>query len=303
MQDNPLVSIILPVYNGSRFLSESVESCLAQSYKNWELIIVNDCSTDNSLAIAEGFAAKDDRIKVISNAVNSKIPATLNNGFALAQGELYTWTSHDNRFAPAFLEKFVDFFEKNPDVGFLAGAYEAIDEDGNVLYQVSLPDPQLMMPLINPVAYAFMYRASVARQAGEYDKDFFLVEDYEYWIKLWLHTKTAKIDDCLYFTRDFKGTLTQSRKQDIARQLMRLRLKYFDVFDSKLQATPALRYRFFISLIDSAQGEEKRKLFAKLSKLSPKFAFKYSFIHKPLAWLKKQHWYWNLKKKIKKTEK
>jgi glycosyltransferase involved in cell wall biosynthesis len=296
--NNPLVSIVLPVYNGSRFLAESVESCLAQTYANWELIIVNDCSTDNSLEIAEGFAAKDARITVVSNPVNSKIPATLNHGFSLAKGELYTWTSHDNRFDPTFLEIFVAYFEQHPDVGFLTGAYEAIDEDGKTLYRVSLPDPQITMPLYNPIAYAFMYRASVAKQAGEYDKDFFLVEDYEYWIKLWLHTKTAKIADCLYFTRDFKGTLTQSRKKDIAKQLLRLRLHYFDVFDDKLKATPALRYQFFLSLIDNAEGKEKWKLFCKLSKLSPAFAFKYRFVHQPLSFLKKQNWYWNLKKKI-----
>jgi len=81
----PKVSIVLPVYNGAKYLRESVDSCLAQTFSNWELIIVNDCSTDESSAIAEEYAAKDERIRVIHNETNLKLPASLNAGFCQAK--------------------------------------------------------------------------------------------------------------------------------------------------------------------------------------------------------------------------
>ena len=71
--NSALVSIVLPVYNGSLFLAESIESCINQTYTNWELIIVNDCSKDNSLEIATGFALQDKRIRIINNEVNKKL--------------------------------------------------------------------------------------------------------------------------------------------------------------------------------------------------------------------------------------
>ena len=65
---------------------------------------------------------------------------------------------------------------------------------------------------------------------GEYDENLFLVEDYEYWVRLWMCTKVARIEECLYFTRVHPGTLTEIRKKDIARKLLEMRLMYFDKF-------------------------------------------------------------------------
>ena len=74
-----LVSIVLPTYNGEKYLADSIESVISQTYKNWELIIINDCSTDKTLEIAQSYAAKDNRIKVYSNDENLKVPKSLEN--------------------------------------------------------------------------------------------------------------------------------------------------------------------------------------------------------------------------------
>ncbi|MCI5760300.1 MAG: glycosyltransferase family 2 protein, partial [Eubacterium sp.] len=94
------ISIVMPVYNGERYLAGAIRSVLEQSYPNFELIIVNDASTDGSLKIAEVFAAKDDRIRVYTNEHNQKLPRSLNIGFSHCEGELYTWTSDDNLLLP-----------------------------------------------------------------------------------------------------------------------------------------------------------------------------------------------------------
>ena len=99
-----LISIILPTYNGEKYIRESIDSILNQTYKNWELIIVNDCSTDQTPTIVDEYATKDSRIKIINNAMNLKLPKSLNIGFKEAKGEYYTWTSDDNIFKPTALE-------------------------------------------------------------------------------------------------------------------------------------------------------------------------------------------------------
>ncbi|HEY7975548.1 MAG TPA: glycosyltransferase family 2 protein, partial [Ktedonobacterales bacterium] len=96
----PLISITLPVYNGARFLPESLASIVAQTYTNWELICVDDTSTDATPTVLAEWAARDARIHVIRHEVNKRLPGALNTGFAAARGELLTWTSDDNRYRP-----------------------------------------------------------------------------------------------------------------------------------------------------------------------------------------------------------
>src|SRR5688572_20908989 len=102
-----MVSIVLPTFNGSRYLAESIESCLAQTYRAWELIIVDDCSTDETPSIIKSFEARDSRIRSIRNQKNLKLPGSLNAGFAEAKGALFTWTSDDNLYRPNALEVMV----------------------------------------------------------------------------------------------------------------------------------------------------------------------------------------------------
>ena len=100
---NDLISIVLPVYNGERFLRESIDSVLAQTYTNWELLIVDDCSTDNTAAIVHEYVQKDSRVQYYKNEKNLRLPRNLNRGFSLARGDYLTWTSDDNVFWPTAL--------------------------------------------------------------------------------------------------------------------------------------------------------------------------------------------------------
>src|SRR2546421_11390556 len=104
----PLVSIIMPVHNGERsgqgWLRRSLQSCLEQTFIDWEMIVQDDASSDNTPAIIAEFTAKDARISYRRNETNLKTPGTLNAGFAAARGRYFTWTSDDNVFRPAALE-------------------------------------------------------------------------------------------------------------------------------------------------------------------------------------------------------
>ena len=131
-----LVSIVLPVYNGEEFLRESLDSIIDQTYKNWELLILDDCSTDNTPVIAKEYATKDDRIKYIRNEKNLKLPGNLNKGFSLAKGEYLTWTSDDNKYRPIAIEKMLGELNRNSS-DLVYASYQVIDESGNNIKVIS----------------------------------------------------------------------------------------------------------------------------------------------------------------------
>lgn len=251
----PTVSIVLPCYNGAGFLAQSIDSVVAQTYADWELILVNDCSKDNSLEIMQQYVEKDSRIRIINNEHNLKLPGALNRGFSEAKGKYLTWTSHDNRIAPTMLEEFVNYLDANPDKGLVTACYAAFSlKTGETLYEVHHPDPQLHLPLYNCICYAFMYRREVLETVGEYDTTLFLVEDYDYWVRIWLKYPVGKINKVLYYTGVGEDTLTLSRKKEIAEKLLEMRLRYFDSFNSTLQGHPDLQRRFYNSMADNMHG-------------------------------------------------
>ncbi|MGQ9777570.1 MAG: glycosyltransferase, partial [Thermodesulfobacteriota bacterium] len=127
-----LVSIVLPVYNGGFFIRKAIESILSQTYQNFELIIVNDGSTDETPQILAQYT-KHPKITLIEQE-NQKLPRALSNGFRVAKGEFYTWTSADNLMGESCLELQVKFLKDNPDVQMVYSNYAIIDEEGNPLF-------------------------------------------------------------------------------------------------------------------------------------------------------------------------
>ena len=139
--NTPLISIVLPVYNGERNLADSIVSCLEQTYRNFEIIIVNDCSTDRTLQIAAEFALKDDRIKIVSNSTNRKLPASLNVGFEQSRGNFLTWTSDDNRYkSNALAEMLNQIMQNNADLVY--ADYDVVNVSGAVVERKKLKEPE-----------------------------------------------------------------------------------------------------------------------------------------------------------------
>ena len=127
---NELVSIVLPVYNGAKYLRESIDSILAQTYTNWELLILDDCSTDESPAIALEYEQKDPRIHYYRNEHNLRLPRNLNRGFSLARGDYLTWTSDDNRYRTTALERMHTALKNEPAAQFVFASCRIIDGTG-----------------------------------------------------------------------------------------------------------------------------------------------------------------------------
>ena len=297
------ISIVLPVYNGANYLAESIESVIAQTYANWELIIVNDCSTDNTLAIASDYAAKDGRIKVFSNKENLKLPNTLNAGFRHATGEYYTWTSDDNKYMPDALRVMVEYLEKNPDAVMAYANYTRIDSTGKIVEPVNLPEPKFIF-LGDVVGACFLYTAAVAKKIGDYDADLFLAEDYDYWIRMHKVGKILHIEANMYHYRIHGKSLTQTRKKQIDEQTYRVLQKNFQFAYTK-SLEDGLCYEFFDHMLGrtSEHYQETRNKFLSLNK-----RYRYHLIWKKIGtyWdrLKVFIWYsrlWQMLLKLKKA--
>ena len=211
---NDLVSIVLPVYNGERFLSESIDSIIEQTYQNWELIIIDDCSSDSSPDIAKEYVARDSRIKYYRNEHNLKLPRSLNRGFSLAQGDYLTWTSDDNMYLPEAISRMVSAMDEQ-HVEFVFATCHVINENGEIVEVWAAPqDYQTAIMKGDFVGACFLYTRNVYNTVGEYDANKFLVEDYDYWLRIFCRFKVYNITDCLYKYRWHDGSLTSTEKQD-----------------------------------------------------------------------------------------
>ena len=214
--ENALVSIVLPTYKRAHVLPHAINSVLNQSYKNLELIIVDDNSPDNTLEVVNSF--NDSRIRYVRNDPNLKLPRALNRGFSLARGDYLTWTSDDNIFAPTAIEKMADVLESGTCDFVYADYYHFVDLDTNsqpiAPCHIQLPS-HIQLERSNHIGACFLYTRTLYEEIGDYDPELFLVEDYDYFMRIAKQFKMTHIPEPLYYFRRDDETLFCSRYSEI----------------------------------------------------------------------------------------
>ena len=223
----PAVSLVLPVHNGERYLREALDSILAQTFADFELIAVDDCSTDASPAILAEYAAREPRMRVLTNAANLKLPASLNRGFAEARGRWFGWTSDDNVLRPNMLARLLEAAAAHPECDIVYSDYVLIDEHGNAVERRSVA-PAEDLVLGNVVGCSFLYRAEVDRALGGYDENLFGLEDYDFWLRAARRFRFLPLHEDLYFYRRHASSLTSARGRQIRRMAARLMKREID---------------------------------------------------------------------------
>lgn len=223
---NKKISIVLPVHNGSVYIADSINSILAQTYKNWELIIVDDCSTDSTPEIIRHYTESDSRIIIYRNERNLGLPNSLNAGFSLASGDYYTWTSDDNLYLPEALEKMIDVLEKEPEFLMVYADFTIIDTSGNRIEERKLPKPQYIVTR-NICGACFLYRAETAKQIGPYDPETVLAEDYDYWIRIYKQGNIRHLSEILYLYRMHPKSLSSTKRELVKEQTYKVIEKHF----------------------------------------------------------------------------
>lgn len=274
MYTNKKVSIILPTYNGEKFLRESIESCLGQTYSNIELIVVNDCSNDSSLDIIQSF--EDDRLVVVTNEENQKLPRSLNIGFSKASGEYLTWTSDDNYYLPNAIEVMVHTLDKeNADLVY--AHYNTIDESGQITGNRKVGNVEDIL-IDNVVRACFLYKTSVHLTLDGYNPDLFLVEDYDFWIRAAKAGFTFHpINNVLYHYRFHDGSLTEKRRKEIAKALLKLISHHLNDKNSEEFISDKLYLRLAKLYKLNGQTGSQRKSAWKAFELNPMVAFSIHF--------------------------
>ena len=133
MNGRPRVSIGLPVFNGERFVAEAIDSILAQTFTDFELIVSDNASTDRTEEICRQYAEKDERIRYVRNRENYGAAFNFNQTFHLSSGGYFKWVAHDDLLSPEFLQRCVDVLDRDASVVLAYPGWMAIDEDGRRL--------------------------------------------------------------------------------------------------------------------------------------------------------------------------
>lgn len=226
------VSVVVPCYNCERFLREAVQSILGQTFRDFELLLINDGSTDRTPEIFREFAAQDPRVRLLKNEMNSGICVALNKGLDAAQGEFVCRMDSDDLAMPDRLEKQTAFLRERPGIVACGSHLIMIDESGREIgrrrYELDpariTKDKFLRSPLAHP---AVMIRRSVLEEHRiRYSERFRYAECYDMWMRLSKYGDLANLDAFLLRYR-LTDTATKSvHCKESLRSTIRLRAHY-----------------------------------------------------------------------------
>jgi len=234
----PQVSIIMPVYNGEKYIVEAIESILNQSYKNYEIIIVNDGSTDNTFDKTRLYLQRSN-IKYVEQD-NRGLPAALNTGIRASSGEYIAFLDCDDLWMPYKLDMQMVFMKEHPDVGLAHGNISYIDQHGTPFtpdspYQTDISGncfPELFMGNRIAVLTVLIKKECVAN-VGFFDEDFKYADDYDMWLRISRHYPLGHIDKCLAAYRKHPGGISSdiiTHNADVLRVLEKTLKQYPDTW-------------------------------------------------------------------------
>ena len=221
MPRNPKVSVLMPVYNGEEYIREAIDSVLSQTLRDFELIIINDGSTDNSIQIIKSYS--DPRIVLVNSATNSGVIATLNKGIDAARGDYIARLDADDIAMPERFEKQVDFLDSHQDYGFYGSSATIIDQAGNKLqdwiytYEApTLPSHLLFRNVF--IHSSIMVRAAILKVLP-YHADYYVAEDYFSWVKVAADWKMYNSPECLVKHRVHRTNITKLKREQMERTI------------------------------------------------------------------------------------
>ncbi len=239
---NPIVSIILPAYNAEKYISKTITSVLGQSYTNFELIIIDDGSKDNTSSIVSSFC--DSRIIYVKNESNLRLVKTLNKAIALARGKYIARIDADDICHPKRIESQVLYLQKFTDVAVVGTDIYFIDKDDNVFGRgVSIEESSSFIKwnfqrrccLYHP---SVMFNKEILGDDLYYDEKFINAEDYELWLRLSKSHQLRNINIPLLFYRVHDSSISQTTNTVSVRSML-LAIELYgnnwheDILDSK----------------------------------------------------------------------
>lgn len=262
------ISVVMPAFNAEQYIAESIQSILEQSFDNFELIIIDDASTDMTLEILREYANKDSRIRVFSNEENLGIAGNRNLGVSLSAGKYIAWQDADDVSLPYRLEQQYHFLETHPDVGIVGGYLELFSGDniqGVRRYAVGDLALRKSMFKFSPVAQpAAMIRKDVLDRVGIYNLSYPPAEDLDMTFRIGMFSRLANIPKILIRYRVSETSATSKSLKTMELNTLRIRSKY--LFKAPYRANTidvAYNLAHFLSIY-LVPGKWKIKLFSML---------------------------------------
>ena len=215
----PRISVLMPVYNAERYVAEAIESILKQTFSDFEFIIIDDGSTDNSNQILQYYASQDQRIRLFSRE-NRGLVSTLNEMIGMARGPLLARMDADDISYPDRFAKQVEFLETHQGVACLSGSFELIDGKGRLLTRLFLPEGDDEIQKMNLAGHTSlchpcaMIRSKAVIDVGCYDPAYPYAEDLDLWLRLGEVGSLANLQDCILKYRLHNISVSESRGEE-----------------------------------------------------------------------------------------
>lgn len=255
----PLVSVVMPAYNAEQYIGLAIESILNQTYNNFELIIVEDCSTDNTFQIVQNY--KDIRIKLLKNNFNRGIAFSTNKGLELSGGKYIALLDDDDIAVKERLALQVEYLEKHEDIDILGGRSAFIDEKGNIFKYQDMPrnNPKYIkaMLLFNNAGFCngtvMIRKEFIEKNDLGYQENCYGMQDFKFFINSSKLGNISTISDLLLYYRIHENNETTRRKAIYEEER---RLKYAEFQRESLKASGFKLDGNNLSIINKALSED-----------------------------------------------
>lgn len=214
MNQEKLVSVVIPCYNCEKFVKDAIYSICNQTYKNLEILIADDCSTDSTYTILENIAKKDTRIKLYHNTENMKIVKTLNFLIENASGDYIARMDADDISAPERIKEQVDFLDNNSDYGICGTNAWHINAENKIIGKSLLPENSTEIQLAYNFYCVFYHPSVMIRSSlykvNRYKEEYLYAEDFELWKRLLILTKGTNLSEKLLYYRVLRTSISNS---------------------------------------------------------------------------------------------
>ena len=268
MQVKPKITVIMSVYNAQTYLNEAIESILNQSFSDFEFLIINDCSEDDTRKILDGFARQDHRIKLLTNKKNLGLTKNLNRLVQMSNGEYIARMDADDISLSERFKEQIDYFESHTDIDITGTYSQNISSEGKVIGERKVPHTHeeitKLLPKLNPLSHpTVMFRTSALKRIGGYNERYKTSQDFHLWFKATGHG--LKINN-------IPKVLFQYRMNDsyVSRKSFQYRLNEFKI---KLDGYKLIKhpwYKYHTALISLVLAILPPFLFNQLKKLDPR---------------------------------
>ncbi len=226
------VSVIIPTYNAERFIGKAIRSVLLQTHRDFELIVIDNASMDNTAGVVEEFASRDVRIRLIRNEKNIGFQRSVNRALKAARYEYIAKIDAPDWMPPYRLAEQKEYLDGHPEVAVVGGDVESYDEGLNKIEIRRLSDHYLPVELLFGCYIshsAVMYRKSVVMNYGGYDEELVRAEDYDLWTKFLLDGfYLENLPRVMSFERVFKGQGADFLKKEERQTGRRAQLRVLD---------------------------------------------------------------------------